>query len=97
MGKVGQGLIECQGHYCGSVIASWKEIIFVLNLMPPDFQDVAGSLELSGACLFTRLLGPGTEGCERKSLKWDTRRNQKQSKGFELAAHINLLVQIIIN
>lgn len=36
-----------------------KRAFFVLNLVASDFQDVAGSLDLSEACLFTRLLGQG--------------------------------------
>ena len=82
VGKVGWELIESQGHCSDSVIPSWKESVFVLNLVASDFQDVAGSLDHSGACLFTRLLGPGTEGCERKLLKWDTREAKGKAKGF---------------
>lgn len=41
----------------------------MFNLMASDFQDVAGSLDISGACLFTRLLDLGTEEFERKLLK----------------------------
>lgn len=80
VGKVGQGLIGCQGHCSDSIIPSWKESIFVLNLMASNFQDVAGSLDFSGACLFTRFLGLGTEGCERKLLKRDTKAKQKASR-----------------
>lgn len=33
VGKAGQGLIESQGRYSDSVIPSWKESGFVLNLV----------------------------------------------------------------
>lgn len=78
MGEVERELTESQGRCSDSVIPSWKESVFVFNLVASGFQDVAGSLHLSRACLFTRFLGPGTEGCERRLLQWDT----KETKGF---------------
>lgn len=92
VGKVEGELTESQGRCSDSVIPSWKESCFVLNLVASGFQDVAGSLDLSGACLFTRFLGPGTEGCERKLPQWDTKRNQRAFKIL-----LALPVEIIIN
>lgn len=64
VGKLGRGLIGSQGRCSDSVTPSWKESVSVLNLVASYFQDVAGSLALSRACLFTRFLSSGTEGCE---------------------------------
>lgn len=67
-GKVELGLIACQSPCSGSATPSWKEVCGggLRRTSLPGFPDVAGSLEISGVCLFTRLEGPRTEGCEWK-------------------------------
>lgn len=67
-----------------------REHFFVLNLVASDFQDVAGSLDLSEACLFTRLLGQGQKDVRGNYSSGTQRETKGKARAFKrLLTHIS--------